>query len=56
MNIASDTFFLRKLHLKQIYVIFTFSLVATKLRAPAAVDVKAIGTNGLNSEIDLGVY
>lgn len=49
-------FFLRKLRLKQIYIIFVFSLVATKLRAPAVVEVKArIGTNTLNSELEWGI-
>lgn len=32
-----------------------FSLVVTKLRAPAVVDVKATGTDRLNSELEWGV-
>lgn len=32
-----------------------FSFVVTKLRAPVAVDVKAIGTNRLNPELQWGV-
>lgn len=48
-------FLLRKLCLKQIYIFFMFSLVATKLRAPAVVDVKATGTDRLNSELEWDV-